>query len=82
MDRVPVAPEARRVAEARGWDLERLVLGGGEDFELLVTLPRDELRQAPVRLTEIGSVVDEGLWLLRDGAKDALPDAGWDHFKA
>lgn len=77
--RLPVAPEARRIAEARGWDLERMVLGGGEDLELLVALPSG---QTPigVDLIEIGRVVDEGLWLVRDGERTHLPAEGWDHF--
>jgi hypothetical protein len=29
----------------------------------------------------IGRVVDDGLWLVRDGNRIPLPDAGFDHFK-
>jgi thiamine-monophosphate kinase len=80
IERVPVATEVRRIGDARGWDVERMVLGGGEDFELLVALPAD--LKTGVDLIEIGRVVDDGLWLVRDGERTELPSAGWDHFKA
>lgn len=79
-ERLPAADEARRVAEARGWDLERIVLGGGEDLELLAALPAGADR--PDGLIEIGRVVDDGLWIVRDGRREPLPDAGWDHFRS
>jgi thiamine-monophosphate kinase len=78
LDRVPVADEARRVADARGWDVERLVLGGGEDFELLLALPAEKL--AGTDWTEIGRVVANGMTLVRAGEKGALPDDGYDNF--
>ncbi|MEX2539924.1 MAG: thiamine-phosphate kinase [Actinomycetota bacterium] len=78
LDLVPVAPEARRVAEARSWDIEPLVLGGGEDFELLVALPLEALDKAD--WIEIGRVVPEGLTLVRNGERAELPDAGYDNF--
>ena len=75
---VPTAPEAKRIAEARGWDAEAMTLGGGEDMELLVALPPGV--EGAGNLVPIGRVVDEGLWLLRDGERVRLPDVGWDHF--
>ena len=80
LGRVPVAPEAGRIAASRGWDIERLVLGGGEDFELLVALPRSQLEGTD--WIEIGRVVDEGMWLVRDGQSVPLPDEGYDHFRS
>lgn len=79
--RIPVAPEARRVAEARGWDLERMVLGGGEDLELLVALPAGADLPG-VELLEVGRVVSEGVWLVRDGERTELRLEGWDHFRS
>lgn len=80
LDSVPVAPEVRRVCEARGWDPERMGLAGGEDYELLVALPEDRLAEAGAPLTPVGRVVDEGLWLVRKGSREPLPEGGWDHF--
>lgn len=82
IERLPVAPEARRIAEARGWDVERMVLGGGEDYELLVALPRERLDDTGVDLIEVGTVVDEGVWLVRKDQKEPLDVEGWDHFKS
>jgi thiamine-monophosphate kinase len=78
---VPVAPAAT-LDDA---------LGGGEDYELLATLPdvgvvevaRAELRDAfGVELTEIGVVIEgEGLLGVgEDGVERPLEATGWDHF--
>lgn len=78
---VPVAPAATR-AEA---------LGGGEDYELLATLPdaaavdaaAEEVRDAfGVSLTPIGSIIEAGLVAVTpDGDEVPLEPAGWDPFR-
>lgn len=77
---VPVAPGAT-IDDA---------LGGGEDYELLATMPtaavdvaRAELREAfGVPLTEIGVIIDEGLLAVdEDGSERELQAMGWDHFR-
>lgn len=54
-------------------------IGFGEDFELVCTVPQEELAAAkaacPVSLTEIGTVTDEGVTL--DG--EPLPNRGYSH---
>jgi thiamine-monophosphate kinase len=67
-------------------------LGGGEDYELLATIPDDaaveaarmELKEAfGVPLTEIGRIVD-GVGLTgveADGTERPLEATGWDHFR-
>jgi thiamine-monophosphate kinase len=77
---VPIAPEAKRVADARGWDAEAMALAGGEDMELLVAMST-ELDIVDCELTPVGRVVDEGLWVVRDGDRVPLPDLGHDHFR-
>jgi thiamine-monophosphate kinase len=77
---VPVAPAAT-LEEA---------LAGGEDYELLVTLPdRDAVAAAAadlragfgVSLTVIGRIIEEGLVAVdRDGVQRPLQPEGWDHF--
>jgi len=62
---VPLAPGVREVAERAGRDPWRLALGGGEDYELLATVPPgqlDEARRAVraaegIELTAIGEAV-------------------------
>lgn len=72
-DAIPIAPEVARVAGSRAFEL---ATARGEDYELLVALASvgDEL-------LPIGRVVDEGLWLVRDGSRLPLPEGGWDHFR-
>jgi thiamine-monophosphate kinase len=65
-------------------------LGGGEDYELLATLPADsaavvetDLRETfGVSLTRIGAIIDQGLVALEDdGTERPLEPTGWDHFR-
>ncbi|MEX2276044.1 MAG: thiamine-phosphate kinase [Actinomycetota bacterium] len=77
---LPLAPGAQRTD----------VLGGGEDYELLATLPsgidvdsaRTALREGfGVPLAEIGAIIEKGLVLEEiDGSEHALAEQGWDHF--
>jgi thiamine-monophosphate kinase len=81
IESVSIAPEAQRVADARGWDAGTMALAGGEDFELLVALPEDQIDPIGIDLVPIGRVVEDGLWLVQDGERNQLPEAGWDHFR-
>ena len=66
-------------------------LGGGEDYELLATLPTteavseagDELREAfGVPLTRIGTVIDGSGIVGAEPGGQPLARAGWDHFRS
>jgi len=79
--RLPVHPAAT-AAEA---------LGGGEDYELLATLPGHDAVEAAridlhegfgVSLSEIGAIIEEELVIVgEDGAERTLTAEGWDHFR-
>ena len=67
-------------------------LGGGEDYELLATLPSEAAAAAAasaigeaggVRLSTIGEVLAGGelLQVEADGKERSLDPAGWDHFR-
>lgn len=75
---VPIAPEALSVAEDRGWDAVQMVLGGGEDLELLVAARASVVES--LGLLPIGRVVSDGVWLVRDGEREPLRSGGYDHF--
>jgi thiamine-monophosphate kinase len=80
-----------RAAAAWGFDPVRLALHGGEDFELLVTVPPDNLPKLLRRypsglppLTEIGELTNSpGVQTVsgQDPTPRPLESLGWDHFK-
>ncbi len=88
LDRLPVAPCAIGAGAALGVDPARFAAEGGEDYELLVTLPAEFggdagealLAEAGSPLTRIGTVAaGAGVRLALGGAEIAL--AGFDHFR-
>ena len=59
---LPLSDELRRVCSARGWDPYELAVGGGEDYELLLTVDPEALekaRQAVGSLSVIGRITKE-----------------------
>jgi thiamine-monophosphate kinase len=76
----------------RGWSEELapldLALHGGDDYELLFTMPRKRIRYIPhsqngTRLTAIGEITKERALLLieKDGREVPLQNLGWDPFR-
>lgn len=70
-----------------GIDAPKLARDGGEDYQLLFTVPARAARRIPrqrdgVRITEIGEIVHgRGVSLISaDGASSPLPPRGWDPF--
>lgn len=86
-DTAPIAPGALEVLAAGGGEELLLALEGGEDYELLATLPpanversRDAVLEAEgVALTTVGEVVDgEGVELRLPGGRLVRPGRGFD----
>ncbi|SIR47868.1 thiamine-phosphate kinase [Haladaptatus litoreus] len=77
-DAIPVAESVRDVAEDEA-DERALSLFFGEDFELVFTLPEDDLSAArkasPTPISVVGNVTDSGV--VMDG--ESLPDRGYTH---
>ncbi len=82
---VPVAHGVREVAERAGRDPWQLILGG-EDYELLASIPADRIAEATgavqegegIALTQIGAVVaGEGVEIRLPGGR-ALKPEGFD----
>jgi len=81
------------VVDLEGLDLDRgaleLALGGGEDYELLFTLPEDRVAEAAqevenqtsTSVTSVGEITQGGVVLRRDGREEPLEVRGWDHLK-
>jgi thiamine-monophosphate kinase len=85
LERLPVAPELAGYTLA---EQERLVLHGGDDYELLFTLPADHFghiahlaEAGGCSLRCIGSMVrGEGVECRRDEARVDVAGKGYDHF--
>lgn len=86
--RVPVAAGARRWFEQQGLDAATSALAGGDDYEMLFTVParargrlRTVLQQARgLAISRIGELTaDPALSLRRDGASTPIP-SGFSHF--
>ena len=81
---IPVTDDARTMTDGRS-PLEH-ALGDGEDFELLFSVDADAGRRLiesqPIpglSLAHIGSCVERGIWLKRDGLRVPLPPLGYVH---
>jgi len=88
LERLPISTElARRQARP---DCERLVLFGGDDYELLFTVPPDRVAsveaelaatQGAIAVHRIGMIeAGAGVRCVRDGRVEILHGGGYDHF--
>ncbi len=90
IDKLPAAEEAVKVARVNRLDLSELVLYGGEEYELVVTVkPRlwikaaEAVEQVGGKLLLIGKVTGgRQVFLDVDGEKRAVEPRGWEHFKS
>lgn len=83
-DRIPISRELRSVKGLHG-TAHHYALTGGEDYELLFTVPPARLKMLASRriaATEIGRVTASGKLRLLDaeGSARLLPRTGYDHF--
>jgi thiamine-monophosphate kinase len=87
---LPVAPAAREIADRLGIDATKLVLGSGEEFELVVAIPPSEVERTAehvaavtgTKVTRIGEVTEasRGCSLVRsDGSSEPLARSGYEH---
>ncbi len=88
-DRLPIRPRFEALAHALGEHAVVACLRGGEDYELLFTLPpraakraRDKGRLAGIPITEIGEVAEgrAGIFVPHAGGWASLPPLGFRHF--
>lgn len=80
IDKIPVHPAVAKVAEFFHIEPMKLILSGGEDYELLVVSHREDASQ--LGLIPIGRIIeDRGIYLI-DPAKGRIPakPEGWQHF--
>lgn len=88
LEKMPLSPAARQWLGEGDLDRWRVLLTGGEDYELLFTIAPGALDQIPalsaklgLPLTDIGVVTQEkGVRLWNSGKPMAIRDAGFKHF--
>ena len=82
---LPIAPETRGVADLFAEDVDTYALFGGEDYELLFTLPEDALEKLdPESFVAIGLMTeaDDGVRVqMPEGDVVPLPFSGYQHFE-
>jgi thiamine-monophosphate kinase len=85
-DMIPIPPEVSEIADIVGKDPLELALYYGEDFELLLTLKKDDFLKIKdkVPLYQIGYVTPSSRIELetREGRRDVLTPTGYQHFGA
>ncbi len=78
-EKIPLSPELKTFAVGTGEDPMERALFGGEDYQILCTLPKAHGKQAETAgFTLIGEVVKEKCVLL---SGEPLPAKGWDHLR-
>jgi thiamine-monophosphate kinase len=89
VDSLPAAKEAAEFADANGLEVSDLVLYGGEEYELVVTVKPElwgdavaAVEEVGGKLLRIGKATEEKqvVWLV-DGKKRAVEARGYEHFK-
>jgi len=80
IDKIPMHPEVVKVAKLFHIDPIKIILSGGEDYELLVVSDKVELKETD--LISIGKIIrDKGIYIVDPikGKTSATPE-GWQHF--
>ncbi len=87
---LPIRPEVVRIAALAGREPQDLALFGGEDYELVFTVPADHAEMLArelfvatgVSATAIGTICEgSAMTLLRQGKPSPLRPGGWDHLR-
>lgn len=88
LEKIPVSEKTRQMSKQLGEDFVRLALEGGEDYELLFTVPPQRLpelmSEMDVSLTVIGEITDQKERLLlidKEGKPHPLESKGYEHFE-
>ncbi|MBS3817349.1 MAG: thiamine-phosphate kinase [Candidatus Thermoplasmatota archaeon] len=80
-DKIPISKETTRTGETLNKDPLQWALSGGEDFELVFTIPEERLDEIEeIEPIVVGKMTEEGRYLIDpDGKKERL-QGGYDHF--
>lgn len=88
-EKIPANNTALKFSKEHNIDIEKILLYGGEDFELLFTVEPDswkklemEINKKGSRITKIGEITsNRDVFIERDGKTKELPDRGYEHFR-
>jgi len=78
-EKVPISEKTRGAGEKLGIDPMKWALYGGEDFELVFTIPQEEMSKIEeVNPIVVGKITEEGMYLKNHERKEL--GEGYDHF--
>ncbi len=81
-DKIPISSRTREAADRLDKDPYRWALSGGEDFELVFTIPESKLDKiSNIPYFVVGDVTEKGAYLVEDEQKRELV-GGYDHFRS
>jgi thiamine-monophosphate kinase len=85
-DRIPISPALMKLSSGLTMPVLFYALSGGEDYELLFTVPPGKMKRLQslnIPITEIGTIKRGGKVLLLDGRnrRSRLQPGGYDHFR-
>ncbi len=79
-DRIPISREVKLFCEKNKFDPIDVALSSGEEFELIFTINKENLKKIGFNFSVIGKTVEKkGVWLKKDGKLIELEDKGWRH---
>jgi thiamine-monophosphate kinase len=83
-ERIPVSEHTRESAKVLGFKPQDFALYGGEDFELVFTIPPENiesLQSVCKDFTVVGEILEKeaGVFMMKDGGKKTI-EKGYDHF--
>lgn len=87
IERLPISENAKKFAELNNINPEDLVLYGGEEYSLVISVKKGKeklLREKinGTRIVKIGRVVKrKGVWLKKGDRLVKVKNKGWEHFK-
>ncbi|MDI6801348.1 MAG: thiamine-phosphate kinase [Thermodesulfovibrionales bacterium] len=84
LNKIPISDEMRRTAEIMKLDPFHLAVSGGEDYELLFTMPPDcelQVENCELRLTCIGEIIERDRIVVdENGMEQPMKAEGYQHF--
>ncbi len=86
LEKLPLSPALRACCQILGLDAPALALTGGEDYQLLVTVPEDHwgaVASLVPGLVDVGEILPAGkaLSLLAGGRRQPWPEPSYRHFQ-